>query len=296
MTVAVATTAALGAAGLFALATAMQTRALRDVEQRITRIPRGSMQSATAPGLRVLTRAVSSRLWLAGAAISVAAFGLHALALHEGNLTLVQPLLITIVLFALPASRAVGGATITGAQLGWAVVLALALAAFFAAGDPAAQTNNGVDAWPAVIASVLAVAATAICIRLARRRIGGTAAALLGAGAGIAFAGAAALLKTGTNLLAHGLVALVSGWPLYALVVVGAVGIVLSQLAYRAGPVSASLPAMNCINPLASVLIGVAVFDEHFRTGAIPATVEAFALAAMTLSTVLLSRARGQDQ
>ena len=83
-----------------------------------------------------------------------------------------------------------------------------------------------------------------------------------------------------------------AGWQLYALIVVGAIGILLSQLAYRAGPVSASLPAMNSVNPLASVLIGAAVFDEHFRTGPIPSTIEAFALAAMTLATVQLSRGR----
>ncbi len=114
------------------------------------------------------------------------------------------------------------------------------------------------------------MAAVGVCVRLARRRTSTAAAALLGAGAGIAFAGAAALIKTATNLLAQGVVALVFGWQLYALIVVGATGMLLSQLAYRSGPVSASLPAMNSVNPLASVLIGVAVFDEHFQTGAHP--------------------------
>ncbi len=91
-------------------------------------------------------------------------------------------------------------------------------------------------------------------------------------------------------MLGHGVGALLSGWQLYALIVIGAVGIVLSQLAYRAGPISASVPAMNSVNPLASVLIGVDVFDEHFRTGAINSMAEAMALAVMTLATVLLSR------
>ncbi len=290
MSVAVASTAAVGAAGLFALATAVHTRALRDAERRITGNAGGSVPSGTAPGFRVVTHAVSSCGWLAGSAIAVLAFSLHAMALHEGNLTLVQPLLVTTVLFALPASRAVAGTPVSRAQLEWAAVLVVALAWFFAAGDPAPSGTNSVDAWPAVIASILAVAAVGACVRLARRRTASTAAALLGAGAGIAFAAAAALIKTATNLLAQGAVALLSGWPLYALIVVGATGILLSQLAYRAGPVSASLPAMNSINPLASVLIGVAVFDEHYRTGPIPSTVEALALATMTWATVLLSR------
>ena len=116
MNVAVASSAAVGAAGLFALATAVHTRALRDVERRITGSAGGSVPSGTGPGLRVVTHAVSSRLWLAGSAIAVVAFSLHALALHDGNLTLVQPLLVTTVLFALPASRAVSGTPVSRAQ------------------------------------------------------------------------------------------------------------------------------------------------------------------------------------
>jgi hypothetical protein len=47
---------------------------------------------------------------------------------------------------------------------------------------------------------------------------------------------------------------------------------------------------MNSINPLASVLIGVAVFDEHFRSGPLASSVEALALTAVTIATVLLSQ------
>jgi hypothetical protein len=93
-----------------------------------------------------------------------------------------------------------------------------------------------------------------------------------------------------THQLAQGPGAVVGQWQLYALVLAGATGVALTQLAYRAGPLSASLPAMNCVNPLVSVLIGVAVFDEHFRTGLLASSAEFVALATMTVATVLLSR------
>jgi hypothetical protein len=38
------------------------------------------------------------------------------------------------------------------------------------------------------------------------------------------------------------------------------------------------------------VVIGAAVFDEHFRTGAIPGGIELLALAVIALATVVLSR------
>ncbi len=41
----------------------------------------------------------------------------------------------------------------------------------------------------------------------------------------------------------------------------------LSQLTCTAGSITASLLAINSVNPLASVMIGWAVFDEKFRVG-----------------------------
>ena len=240
--------------------------------------------------LGVFRQAVWSGAWLAGTALAAVAFGLHALALHEGDLTLVQPLLVTMVLFALPASWAIGGAAISLSDLFWALVLVLGLTAFFAAAHPATPSAAGADFWPAIMAAGLAALAIGFCLLLARSRPGGESAALLGGAAGIAFAGVAGLVKEVTHQLAQGPGAVVGQWQLYALVLAGATGVALTQLAYRAGPLSASLPAMNCVNPLVSVLIGVAVFDEHFRTGLLASSAEFVALATMTVATVLLSR------
>lgn len=278
----VAAGSALGAAALFATATAVQARALRDAD--------GELASGAAGQLRTLIGAFRSRMWLVGTGIAALAFGLHALALHEGNLSFVQPLLVTMVVFALPAGRALGASRLTRSELAWAVVLVLGLAAFFVAADPIQRHGSGVDVGPAGIASGLAALTVGGCVALARRRDASQRAALLGGAAGIAFAAVAALLKTATDTLAQGFGAFVGAWQLYAMVCVGAAGIVLSQLAYKTGPLSASLPALNSVNPLASVIIGVAVFDEHFRTGAVPSTVEAVGLVVVTLAVVILSR------
>jgi hypothetical protein len=299
MNVAVATGSALGAAALFAVATAVQAKAVRQAALTQTRARDRILSPATgddpgiavAPGeFRVVTQAFRSRIWLAGAAIAGVAFGLHALALHAGNLSFVQPLLVTMVLFALPVSRIVGGPPVSRAELGWATLLVVGLAAFFAAANPEARPGSAVDASPAGITAVVGLLTVLGCVTLARRRMPQQRAALLGGAAGISFAAVAALLKTTTDVLPHGVTSLVLAWQLYALAIVGAVGVVLTQLAYRSGPLTASLPALNSVNPLASVLIGVAVFDEHFRTGLLPSTVEAAGLAAVTVAVIMLSR------
>ena len=295
MNLAVATGSALGAAALFAVATAVQSRAVRGVASPTARFGDGGYGSSppvTTRELRVVTRAVTSGPWLVGTGIAAAAFACHALALHEGPLSLVQPLLVTMVLFALPVSRAVNGTAVTAVELGWAVLLVLGLTGFFAAADPS-PAAAGADVQPAILTASLAALTIGLCVALACHRPGGQAAALLGGAAGIAFAGVAALVKAATNMVTHGVGAVMGSWQLYALLGLGAVGIALSQLAYRTGPLSASLPALNSVNPLASVLIGAVVFDEHFRTGVVPSGVEALALAVIAVATVALSRPPG---
>jgi hypothetical protein len=293
MNLALATSSALGAAALFAVATAVQSRAVRGVDSPAARFGNAGNESSppiTTSELRLVTRAVTSRVWLLGTVIATAAFALHAFALHEGQLTLVQPLLVTMVLFALPASRAVNGTVVTPPELAWGVVLVQGLTAFFAAADPVRSSTAGADLGPAILTATLAALTIVMCVVLARHRPGGQAAALLGGAAGIAFAGVAALVKSVTNLFAHGVVVLMGSWQLFALLGLGAIGIGLSQLAYRTGSLSASLPALNSVNPLVTVLIGAAVFDEHVRTGALPTGIEVLALAVVALATVALSQ------
>ena len=227
MNLAVATSSALGAAALFAVATAVQSRAVRGVASPTARFGDGGYGSSppvTTRELRVVTRAVTSGPWLVGTGIAAAAFACHALALHEGPLSLVQPLLVTMVLFALPVSRAVNGTAVTAVELGWAVVLVLGLTAFFAAADPVSPAAAGADVQPAILTASLAALTIGLCVGLARHRPGGQAAALLGGAAGIAFAGVAALVKAATNMVTHGVGAVMGSWQLYALLGLGAVG------------------------------------------------------------------------
>ena len=234
MNPAVETSSALGAAALYAVATAVQARAIRDIGSPTARCADPGYASSPAVStteLRLVSRAIASRTWVVGTSTSAVAFALHAFALHEGQLTLVQPLLATMVLFAIPASRALNGTGVTSGELAWAALLVLGLTAFFAAADPVRQSTAAADVGPAILTAALAAVIVGLCIGLARRRPGGQAAALLGAAAGIAFAGVAALVKAATNLLAHGVDALIGSWQLYVLLGVGVIGIGLSQLA-----------------------------------------------------------------
>lgn len=283
----VATASALGAAVLFASGTALQYKAARPLPS--TAVAAGRVVAET---VRIVLR---SGRWLLGTVVLAVGLGMHAFALHEAPLTLVQPLLILGVLFALPASQYAGGPPVRAADLRWAALLVTGIAVFLVTSTPTAQPAKDIDGGPALTAFVISLVGVVVCLVAARRRRGPVAATAVGAAAGIAFGGSAALLKVCTNVAGGGVTALLSSWQLYALVVVGGSGLLLSQLSYRAGPMTASLPAINTLNPLVSVIIGWAVFDERFRTGPGAVALEVLSLLAALTATVVLSRRSARD-
>ncbi len=273
---------ALGAAALFAVGTALQYRAVQ-MRPRSGGAPEGGVYGAVRSTLTSFT-------WLLGTVILLAGVSLHAFALHEGPLTLVQPLLVTGVLSALLASRFVGGPKVGLVDMRWAAVLVAALAVFLTTATPSSQPARDIDTGPALAALGLSLTAIGACLMVARRCRPGVVATAFGVAAGIALAGSAALMKVCTDLMGHGVANLLSAWQLYALILVGGSALVLSQMAYRAGPMTASVPAINSVNPLASVMIGWAVFDESFRVGTAAVAVEVLSLGLVVAATVILSR------
>jgi drug/metabolite transporter (DMT)-like permease len=272
---------ALGAAFFFAAGTALQYRTARSVTGA------GPAYNRPVPAFRAT---ITSITWLLGMCVLGVGISLHAFALHEGPITVVQPLLATTVLFALPASAYAGGPRVGLADMRWAVVLVMALALFLFTATPSGQTASAVDTGPALAALGVALSGIMACLLLARRSRGNVTATLLGAATGIALAGSAALLKVCTDLTGPGIWSLFGDWQVYALAVVGGSALVLSQVTFRAGPMTAGLPAINSVNPIASVLIGWAVFDEKFRVGVAPVAVEIILLSLVVTATVVLSR------
>jgi hypothetical protein len=280
--------AAVSAAALFAVAAALQHRSAGLVTAA------GQGQAARLAGFA--PRTLRHPLWIAGALASLAGFGLHALALHDGPLTLVQPLLVTGVIFALPLRQILERRRPRYAELGWAAALALGLAVFILVATPATGAGQPADSKPAIIClAVIALSIPGCCVA-GRRATGSMSAAALGTAAGLTFAATAGLLKETVNVVSRGAGALLTTWPGYALIVAGALGLLLNQLAYQAGPLRASLPAITTVNPIVSLVIGVAVFDERFRSGAPYLAGEVLGLVLIAVAAVALTRSGPADE
>jgi len=267
----------------------------------------------TSALLRFIRATLSHPLWLGAIGADVVGLTLQLLALHLGALSLVQPLLISGLLFALLLRRHPGPRRYRvprdhapprhqrglrghfshghGRELGWAVTLTVALAAFVLLVHTKNQIRHPVDRAPATAAAVIGLVLAGTCVMLGRRqRSAGRSAATIGIAVGAVYAGTAALLKAVTDIAVRAPLALLTSWQLYAVVVLGALGLLLNQLAFQAGPLTASLPAISTVDPLLSIVVGVWIYDERIRTGAAADISLVILLLAMGIAIIGLSR------
>ena len=211
-----------------------------------------------------------------------------------GPLTVVQPLLVTSIVFAIVIRQLLVRRWPRRSELVWATSLTLGLVLFLTIATPASGVAQPADPVPATVVGALIGFGALGLFAVGRRYTGSAAAALLGTAAGLSYAAVAGLLKEDVGLLNRGVGVLAASWPLYALIAVGAFSIVVTQLAYRAGPLSSSLPTIMTVDALVSLVIGASVFDEGFRNGAVDLLGESAGLALMLAAAVGLSRSGPQ--
>jgi hypothetical protein len=107
---------------------------------------------------------------------------------------------------------------------------------------------------------------------------------------GVIDAAIAALLKALTDITARAPLDVLISSQLYTTIALGAGALLLNQLAFQAGPISASLPAIATINPLLSIAVGVLVYDEHISRGPGGGTLLIILLVLLCAAVVQLTR------
>lgn len=269
--------AALAAAGCLAVSNAMQHHTARQVPSHRT------------VHLGVIGRVATRPMWLAALGVNGVALVLQALALSRGALTVVQPLLVCALLFALPVSRFLTGRRIQRQDYAWAALVVAGLATFLLTAGP----SGGLAIAPGrrfAVALLVCLGVIVGLVAVAFRPSALHRPTILGLATGICAGVVAALTKQVTAVIVLGLPALLTSWVPYTFVVAGACSLVLGQTAYHSGPLTGSLPAISMSDPVVAIGLGVFAFEETLTTAPLLLAVSVLGFAAMTTGVVALAR------
>ena len=269
---------------LFALLSAF-SNATTAVLQRLASVS----QPEHLKGWRGAKALVRDPRWLVGLLFMGGTFAFQAIALYYGELAVVQPILVTELIFTLALRRYWLHDTIRSRTWIAALMICVGLGAFLLAAQP--QEGHRVATvgdwvW------ALSIRGCVIILLLALSRTGSPArrAAILGAAAAIMWAIDAAFVKAATDLFSQsGWGALLVHWQLYAVVISGVLGTLLLQAAFAAGPLAASQPAILIVDTLASIALGIELFGEDLRTTPAALTVSVIGLLVMAAGVVVIS-------
>ena len=259
-------TAAVGfgllAALLFAGSASLQQHAAQRERRRGgVVVDRPAGRTAIVVGLVVLfRRLLREPLWLAGWGTNLIGFGAQALALYFGSVALVQPLLVTQLMFALPMAAA--WQRRWPDPLDWlsAALICGGLAVFLAVGGVAPVADEA-DRVKLALGCLAAAAAVAVIVLASVGLPPLVRATMLAVAAGLCFAVTAAMIKlTADDLITRGVAATARDWPGYALALSTITGLLLEQGAFAVGSLPSAVAAMSITNPVASYLLGVFAF------------------------------------
>ena len=274
-----AATLALVAAFLFALAAALQQKGALN-------LPTISLADPMS-----LVRLVGEKTWLLGTIALFTGYLFQAAALDRGRLSIIQPLLVTTVVFALPlgyflTKQHVGRREVLGAAV---IIIGLGLFVYF--GDPAGGKENASNAQWAIAIGLISVVSILLLV------FGGGGglsmkAAVYGTVAGVLFGLSSALTKPTLEYVHESVSTMLSHWECYALAVAGVLGFVLQQVSLGTGRLAPSVATVSVANPIVGILIGVLLFDERLSRPGWHVLLAVLGLSVALVGAVVISLAR----
>jgi drug/metabolite transporter (DMT)-like permease len=275
-----AAVAALAAAGSFGVSAVLQHRQAHATA--------GSGADG-ARGLRLLAHLARNPVWLGGILLAAAAYGLQGLALAYGPLALVAPIVATDLLFAVPLAAWWSRRPMRPRDLTGCALVAAGVGTFLATSPPASGRSAAPPRdWLLAFGAVALAGMAAVAIGLSGRDA--VRAGALAVAAGLTFGLTAAVTLSATRLLRDvGPAAVLAHWQPWVLIVLGLAGLLLSQSAYQAGQLTASLPIIDTLEPISAVVLGAVIFHERLASSPLMLAVQ-LAGAAVAVAGIAMLR------
>ncbi len=244
--------------------------------------------ATSALQLSLLSRLVKRPIWIIGVALDLLAFVAQFLALKDGSLLLVQPILA----FGLTSTLVLEA--VFGARRGFGRVAALSLLsaaalAVFLVSTNITSTNSIPSVYWGVAIGVGAVAGFFAFKWLFGGLEGRSRGVAMGVSVGLLHGAATFVIKAAASSVSvDGFLGSLDSWPIYALVAVGAIDLILTQSAFQSAPLSVTMPVITVLEPTIAMLMGVAILHEavssRYGGAFLAANLAAMALVALVVS------------
>jgi drug/metabolite transporter (DMT)-like permease len=242
---------AIAAAFFFALAATLQQKGALEL---------GSVSLGSPGSLVNLAR---EKWWLLGTFALLVGYALQAVALANGRLAVIQPLLVTTIVFALPLGYFLTDQVIHRREVLGAAVVVLGLAVFTVVGQAAEGKDNAPAREWALALLVFGAIAAALYVAGGRGSVVRKA-AFYGASAGVLFGLSAALCKPTVEILGDdGVSGVLESWEFYAFAGAGIVAFIVQQVSLATGKLAASVATVSVCNPIVGITIGTLLLDER---------------------------------
>jgi drug/metabolite transporter (DMT)-like permease len=247
----VANILALVAACLFALAATLQQKGALGMGE----VSLGQPSS--------FVRLAKQTWWLFGTLALLAGYVFQAVALDHGRLAVIQPLLVTTIVFALPLGYWLTQQPINRQEVVAAGLVVLGLAFFIVVGD-AASGNDNAPSWQWAIVIVVLGVVSALLVFFGGRGSAARKAAAFGACAGLLYGLSASLWKPAAESRnADGLAGMLSHWEFWAFAAAGILAFLVQQVSLATGRLAPSVAMTSVLNPLVGILVGTVLLDER---------------------------------
>ncbi len=252
-----------------------------------------TMHVPARPALRLslITELIREPVWTTSLVLNLLGSGMQILALANGPLALVEPILVTNLLFATVARSVLVRRRPRPFVLAGGTLVCVGLATFLVLARPPAGATQIVGLMTVLPYALGLTALLLGCLYVASRHPGQPRALALALACGVFYGCAAGSAKVATGLLeTEGVVGLLTSWPLYAMAVLGPLGFLLNQNAFQASPVLApALAVITVTDPLVSIGVGVLWLHETLATGVLNVAGQVTGLALMVVGVWLLA-------
>jgi drug/metabolite transporter (DMT)-like permease len=239
---------------------------------------------------RLLVELARHRIWLGGIGAMLVGDLLQAWALGKGSLAVIEPVLTSSLLFALPLSAVWRREHLRRIEWVGALMVSAGVGLMVGVGSP----TDGTSDMPGIQWVLVTVAACGFAVVLTagalRSPWPSTRAALIGGAAGVLFGLQDALTRYCLHWMSKDFGHLLVSWQPYVLIVTAVYGLTLMQSAYEAGALSAALPPMVIGEPVIGMLIGLLALNEQLDTAPSALAWETIGVIVMVAGTWLLAR------